>query len=140
MLNTALAVSGLVAWYLLLLLIIWSSRVYLSVVEGRPANGFANDGSDVGPFSERLCRAHANMYEGAPYLLGPLLLALAIDQAHVTEGLALWFLACRVLQSTVHLLSTSNLAVQARFAFFFVQFGIACYFVFAIVSSLLYSA
>jgi hypothetical protein len=39
----------------------------------------------------------------------------------LTDGLALWFLAARIGQSAVHLLSTSPAAVNARFAFYLVQ-------------------
>ncbi|MCQ8895455.1 MAPEG family protein [Limnobacter humi] len=127
--NTALALNGLIAWYLILLGMIWLIRAGLTTFTKRPANSYSPDGADVSPFSQRLCRAHANMYEGFPYLAGPLLLALATGNTSVTDGLACILLGARVLQSTVHLISTSNIAVQARFAFFVVQWGIAAYWV-----------
>jgi hypothetical protein len=39
----------------------------------------------------------------------------------LTDGLAMWFLAARIAQSVVHLLSTSTAAVNARFAFYLAQ-------------------
>ena len=48
-----------------------------------------------------------------------------IPMASVTDTLALWVLAARVAQSSTHLISTSNLAVNIRFAFFAVQLVVA---------------
>jgi hypothetical protein len=42
----------------------------------------------------------------------------------ITDPLALWALAARVGQSTVHLISTRNRVVQLRFAFLLAQFVI----------------
>jgi hypothetical protein len=47
----------------------------------------------------------------------------------ITDGLAYYLVGARILQSIVHLISTSNIAVQVRFAFFLVQLGIAVYWV-----------
>jgi uncharacterized MAPEG superfamily protein len=132
--NTALALTGLVAWYLLLLGLIWGQRAFLTVAAGRPANSFATDGADVSAFSQRLCRAHANLLEGFPYLAVPLLLALATGQAQITDDLACVLLGARVLQSTVHLFSVSVIAVQLRFTFFLAQWGIAVYWVYGFLT------
>jgi uncharacterized MAPEG superfamily protein len=78
----------------------------------------------VGAFGARLTRAHANCYESLPIFASLILVALVTGNAGVTDPLALWALAARVGQSTTHLLSTSNPAVQVRFAFFVVQFVI----------------
>ena len=132
--DTALALTGLVAWYLLLLGLIWGQRALLTVTAGRPANSYGTDGADVSAFSQRLCRAHANLLEGFPYLAVPLLLALATGNAQITDGLACVLLGARVLQSTVHLFSVSVIAVQLRFAFFLVQWGIAVYWVYGFLT------
>jgi hypothetical protein len=60
---------------------------------------------------------------------GVMLLALATDSAAITNGLALPLLAARLGQSITHLISTSALAVQIRFAFFLAQIGICVYWV-----------
>jgi hypothetical protein len=56
-------------------------------------------------------------------------LALATDSAAITNNLALLLLAARLGQSITHLISTSVLAVQIRFAFFLAQVGICFYWV-----------
>jgi hypothetical protein len=58
-----------------------------------------------------------------------MLLALATNSAAITNGLALLLLAARIGQSVAHLMSTSVIAVQIRFAFFLVQIGICFYWV-----------
>lgn len=131
---TALALTGYIGWILFLLGAIAVVRLQASVVGGKPANSFATDGSDVSPFSGRLCRAHANCYENFPQLGGLMLLALATGTAAMTDPLALVLLAARVAQSAVHLYSTSETAVKVRFAFFLVQYGIAVYWAFGFLN------
>jgi len=118
-----------VAWMLLLLGLLGSLRVSLSLSGKKPPNSFDPGGADVSPFSNRLCRAHANCYEGFPIFGGLLLLAIATDTTALTNGLAYYLIGARILQSITHLWSTTNLAVQVRFVFFLVQFGIAAYWV-----------
>ena len=124
---TAIALAGYLLWTLLLLGGILGLRSYLTLSGQRPANRFKPDGSDVSPFAERLSRAHANCYESFPFLGGLLLLALATDTQPLTDPLALVVLVSRLGQSTVHLLSTSVMAVLVRFAFFLVQVLISVY-------------
>jgi uncharacterized MAPEG superfamily protein len=83
----------------------------------------------VSPFTNRLCRAHANCYESFPILGGLLLLAIATDNTAITDGLAYYLVAARVLQSATQLVSSSNMAVQLRFAFFVAQLGIALWWI-----------
>ena len=124
---TVIALVGYSLWTLLLLGGILGLRSYLTLLGQRPANRFKPDGSDVSPFAERLSRAHANCYESFPFLGGLLLLALATDTQPLTDPLALVVLVSRLGQSTVHLLSTSVMAVLVRFAFFLVQVLISVY-------------
>lgn len=70
----------------------------------------------ISHFAHRLARARANCYESFPVIAGLLLLALATGQSEVADSLALWVLAARVAQSSTHLISTSNLAVNIRFS------------------------
>ncbi|MFO1269652.1 MAG: MAPEG family protein [Rubrivivax sp.] len=74
---------------------------------------------------QRLARAHANCIEGLPLFGGLLLLALATQRTGITDALAPWLLGARVLQSSVHIASTSVPAVNIRFAAFCVQMVIA---------------
>jgi uncharacterized MAPEG superfamily protein len=126
---TALAVVGYIGCTLCLNLVNEVVRSYLVLTGRKGSNSFRSDGADVSPFAHRLARAHANCYESFPVIAGLLLLALATGQSEVTDSLALWVLAARVAQSSTHLISTSNLAVNIRFSFFSVQLLIAAWWV-----------
>ena len=78
---------------------------------------------------QRLARAHANCVEGLPIFGGLMLLAVVAGRAAVTDPLAWVLLGARVLQSLIHLASTSPAAVTARFTAFAVQMAIAVYWV-----------
>ena len=125
--NTTLAIFGLIAWTLLLLVAIALMRTTASTAGGRDANSFSPNGDDLSPFSGRLCRAHATCYEFLPFALAAMLYAVATDQAGITNGLALIVLGARVGQSAVHIISKSNLAVMLRFALLLPQVGIVLY-------------
>lgn len=120
--NSALALLGFAAWMMLLLAGIALLRCTLTLGGRRAANSFAVSGSDVSPFSGRLCRAHANCYENLPVFAAIILAATLSGQADITDPLALWALAARICQSTVHLISTRNRAVILRFGLLMIQF------------------
>ncbi len=126
---SALALVGYAAWTLSLTIAIVFFRTVLTVKKERRANEFAPSGEDVSPFSGRLCRAHANCYENLPIFAALILLALVTDNAGITDSLARWVLVARVAQSTVHLISTSEMAVTLRATLFLVQLGIEAYWV-----------
>jgi uncharacterized MAPEG superfamily protein len=128
-----LAVVGYAAWMIVLLLVLAGLRVSLILSGRRAPNSFRPDGSDVSPFAERLCRVHANCYENLPIFAALVLTALVTGNAAITDPLALWVLAARVGQSVVHLISTSALAVQVRFAFFVVQVVVEIWWVLALL-------
>ena len=125
--NTQTALLGYMGLFLLILLILAGLRTMLTLKGVKKANDFSPTGEDAGDFSRRLVRAHANMYEFFPVYGGVLLYAMATGQTDVTNGLAMIFLGARVVQALIHILSTSVIAVQARFFFFLVQFFIAAY-------------
>ncbi|MDO9166240.1 MAG: MAPEG family protein, partial [Rhodoferax sp.] len=100
------------------------------------ANGFNPENSNLSPFMQRLARAHANCLEGLPVFGGLMLLAVVADRATVTDPLAWVLLAARVVQSLIHLASTSPVAVTARFTAFGVQMGIAVYWVWGLALAL----
>ena len=126
---TVTAFVGYIIVMLALLGTLGMLRVGLTLTGKRAPNSFAPDGTDVSPFANRLCRAHANSYEGFPIFGGLMLLAIAMDVTAITDSLAMYMIGARILQAATHLVSTSNLAVQVRFAFFLVQVGIAIWWV-----------
>ncbi len=126
---SALALVGYVAWTLLLVVAIVSLRTLLVLRGERAANSFLPSGDDVSAFSGRLCRAHANCYENLPVFAALILVALVTGNEAITDPLARWVLVARVAQSTVHLSSTSELAVSVRAALLLVQLGIEAYWV-----------
>jgi len=123
--STVIALIGYIAWTWLLVLGIAGTRGLAMLRNKRAINSFAPDGKDLSDTSARLCRAHANCYESFPIIGGLLLLALATGNTAITSSMALIVLACRIAQSTVHIISTSVVAVNLRFALYLVQFGIA---------------
>ena len=127
MILTLFALAGFIAWSLLLLVLMEAIRTRLVLAKAVPANGFTPDNSNLSPFMQRLARAHANCVEGLPILGGLMLLAVVAGKSAITDPLALFFLAARVLQSLVHLSSVSASAVRARFALFAVQMVIGAY-------------
>lgn len=121
------------AWALALLVLMEVLRAHV-VVNGRAkANEITPDNSVLSPFMQRLARAHANCIEGLPIFGGLLLIAIVSDQQTVTDPLALWLIAARIAQSSVHLVSLSLLAINIRFAFFVVQLLIASYWAYALI-------
>ncbi|MGB3044980.1 MAG: MAPEG family protein [Xanthobacteraceae bacterium] len=124
---------GFIAWALFLLVLMEAIRTYLVVTGRVPANGFTPDNGNLSPFMQRLARAHANCLEGLPIFGGLLVFALLLDKTTITESLALWLLAARVVQSVIHLMSTSVAAVSLRFTAFAVQMGIGVYWAFQLI-------
>jgi uncharacterized MAPEG superfamily protein len=122
---TLSAVTGFIAWSLFLLVLMEAIRTKLVLTKVLPANGFVPNNANLSPFMQRLARAHANCVEGLPIFGGLMLIAVVIGRPSITDPLALWFLAARVLQSLVHLGSVSAIAVSVRFALFAVQMAIA---------------
>lgn len=125
--TTLLAVTGFVAWALLLLILMEVIRTKLVLTKVLPANGFTPDNANLSPFMQRLARAHANCVEGLPIFGGLMLIAVVMGRPTITDPLAMWFLAARVLQSLVHLGSVSATAVTVRFSLFAVQMCIGVY-------------
>lgn len=131
--NTAIALIGFIAWTLALLVLMEVIRTYLVITGKVPANGFMPGNENLSPFMQRLARAHANCIEGLPVFGGLLAVALMSERTEVTDGLALWLLGFRVLQSTIHLISTSATAVSARFTAFAVQMVIGVYWALCLI-------
>ncbi len=124
---TLLALTGFVAWALLLLVLMEIIRSKLVVTGAVAANGFRPDNSNLSPFMQRLARAHANCLEGLPIFGGLMLIAVIAGKSSVTDPLAFAFLAARIVQTLIHLGSISAPAVTVRFCAFVVQIGIGVY-------------
>ncbi|MBB4863744.1 hypothetical protein HNP46_002596 [Pseudomonas nitritireducens] len=119
---SAFALLGLVAWTVLLVILLVNQRGLLVMAGRMRVNAFAADGSNTpGAFGQRLARAHANCVENVPLFCAVLLYAMVTQQTLITDPLAPTLLVARIVQSVVHLISTSALAVWVRFAAFFVQ-------------------
>ena len=129
--NTVIALLGFTSWTLLLAFSIAMLRGFLSMKGDYQLNTYAPDGADVSPFSNRLCRAHANCLENLPLFAVIALYALVSNQTSVTDPLALVLLAARIAQSTVHIISTSLPAVMIRASFFSVQLALMGWFLFS---------
>ena len=135
--NTAssIALTGFIAWSLLLLVLMEIIRTQL-VLRGKvPANGFSPDNANLSPFMQRLARAHANCIEGLPVFGGLLVVAIVTGRTQLTDPLAYVFLGSRVLQSLVHLASLSPTAVTVRFTAFAAQMAIGLYWTTLLLSS-----
>ena len=124
---TLLAVLGFISWTLLLLVLMEVMRSGLVLTGAVAANGFDPENSNLSPFMQRLARTHANCLEGLPVFGGLMLLAVVAGKSAVTDPLAYVLLGARMVQSVIHLASTSAAAVTARFTAFAVQLAIAVY-------------
>jgi uncharacterized MAPEG superfamily protein len=102
-------------------------RTYLVVTGKVAANGFTPDNVGLSPFMQRLARAHANCIEGLPIFGGLMAIAIMTSKTGITDPLASWSLGARIVQSIIHLISTSSTAVRLRFTAFAVQMATAIY-------------
>lgn len=131
---TILAVIAYVAWSMLLLLSLAAYRTYFNKAQKRNSLKFDANGSDVSEFGQRLTRAHANTYESVVFVVVPMLLAIATNSTAITNGLAVYIIIARVLQSCTHIASNSNAMITVRFVFFVTQFAISGYWLFQLIT------
>jgi uncharacterized MAPEG superfamily protein len=110
-------------------------RTRYVVTKSVAANEFRPDNSNLSPFMQRLARAHANCVESLPVFGILLIMALLSNRASITNALAPWLFAARLVQSCVHLSSLSAPAVNVRFIAFAVQIAIAVYWSWALLLS-----
>jgi len=130
MTETGIALLGYIVWTLILLIALAGYRTSLVQTKQRRGLKFAADGSDVPDFGNRLTRAQANCSESFAIIGGALLYSLATGSTAITDTLALVLLSARIGQSIVHLISTSNLAIQIRFVLFLIQIGIVIFWLY----------
>ena len=132
--TSAFVLTGLIAWTLFLLILMETLRTRSLAAGAIAANEFKPDNSNLSPFMQRLARAHANCVESFPIFGGLLIVALITDRTGVTDSLAPWLLAARLLQSCIHIWSTSVPAAYLRFMAFAVQVVIAVYWTWSLLA------
>ncbi len=123
------ALAGFAGWTLLLTLVMATNRM-ANLFGGAkiPINKFSPTGEDLPGFGQRVTRAHLNCVENLPVFAGLVAAAGLSGQLAVMEGTAMYVLYARLVQSVVHLISTSPAMVWVRATFFFVQVLLmACY-------------
>ena len=130
---TAYSLVGFISWALMLLIVMEVIRTYLVISGKVAANGFTPDNAGLSPFMQRLARTHANCIEGLPIFGGLLGVAIIISKTDVTDPLASTLLGARIVQSIIHLVSTSQVAVSLRFTAFAVQMVIGAYWSWALL-------
>ena len=119
-----LALICFAAWTIVTALVMVNHRLYFILTGRRKINTFTPDGVAISPFQARACRVHANCYENLPVFASLVLGAAAAGKGAITDPLALIAVYARIAQSTVHLLSTSQIAVAIRATFWTVQMAI----------------
>lgn len=132
---TLTALTGFIAWTLLLLVLMEVLRARLVAIKAVAANGFDPANSTLSPFMQRLARAHANCIEGLPIFGGLLLVAAVSDRSAITDPLAYVLLGARIVQSAIHLGSVSASAVNLRFAAFVVQMAIGVFWAVRLIAA-----
>jgi uncharacterized MAPEG superfamily protein len=118
---TATALLGFAGWYLLLTFALGFFRTGLVLSGQKAANAFSPSGDDVGAFGRRLNRARDNCYETLPLFAAIALAASLGNRIGVLDPLAMYLLYARIGQSITHIVSTSIMAINVRFALFLVQ-------------------
>jgi len=117
---TACALLSFVAWSIVLTFALVGTRL-AAASGGKALNTFDPAGGDVEGLGKRVTRAHANSLENLAIMAGLLLYAIATNNTAVTDGLAGLVVGARVVQSVVHIASTSVPAVLIRATAFTVQ-------------------
>ena len=116
-----LALICFATWTILVAFVMVNHRVLYVLSGRRKINTFTPDGAGVSAFQQRACRAHANCYENLPVFASLVLGAAASGRGAITDPLAMYVIYARVIQSTVHLMSTSEIAVMVRATFWTAQ-------------------
>jgi uncharacterized MAPEG superfamily protein len=132
---SATVLMGLAAWTLFLVISMETLRARLLLTTAIAANEFKPDNSNLSPFMQRLARAHANCVESLPVFGVLLIVALLTNRAGVTNPLAPWLFAARLVQSCAQLASPGIPAAWIRFIAFAVQIAIAVYWSWALLVS-----
>lgn len=125
---TSTALGLYILWTILLIFVMVGYRAKL-VMSNNHSVVFSADGSDAGKLGHRITRAHANCVESAVFVVGTLLLSLALNLQAVTDPLAYTLIALRVVQSLVHMSSGATWAIGIRGLAFLGQLLICMYWI-----------
>lgn len=128
---TAMALALYITWTILLIFVMVGYRAKLVMSDSHSVK-FNADGSDAGKLGHRITRAHANCVESSVFVVGTLLLAIAQDQQTVTDPLAYWLIALRLVQSLVHISSGAVWAIGIRGLAFTGQLIICLYWLYGL--------
>ena len=127
--TSTFVLTAFIAWTLFLLILMEVLRTRYLMTRTVAANEFRPDNSNLPAYMQRLARAHANCIESFPIIGGLLVVALLTNRADVTDALAMWLLIARLVQSSIHFVSTNVIASWLRFIAFAIQMAIAVYWV-----------
>jgi len=119
--HSILALICFATWTILMAFVMVNHRVFYVLSGRRKINTFTPDGAGVSAFQARACRVHANCYENLPMFASLVLGAAVAGRGAVTDPWAMVAVYARIIQSTVHLMSTSEIAVMIRATFWTVQ-------------------
>lgn len=115
-------------WTLLLMFTYVGYRVVLVFAGKKRANAWTRGVQTDDPgFIVRASHAHVNCVENLPVFAAIVLAAYALNKSAVVDQVAIYYLAARVAQSLVHLISTSHWMVFLRGNLFIVQ-GVLCFY------------
>ncbi len=131
---TAMALTLYLFWTIFLIFVMIGYRAKLVIGQNHSVV-FNADGSDAGKLGHRITRAHANCVESSVFILGTLLLSLALNQHAVTDPLAYWLIALRLVQSLVHISSGAVWAIGIRGLAFAGQLVICLYWLFVLIGA-----
>lgn len=124
---TVIMLMGFITWTIILLLGVAVSRFH-AVGSGRfHLRQITPDGENLAPFVHRIHRAHLNCLENLPMVIGVCLIAFILNQVQVIDPLAYLFLAFRVTQSLIHLVSINLYAQLVRLLFYSAQIVLLLY-------------
>ncbi|MGH6816149.1 MAG: MAPEG family protein [Hyphomicrobiaceae bacterium] len=130
-------VLAFAAWTLIVLIFGVGTRRWYLILSGEAAiTSFPADTPHGSTAYRRAMRAHANCVENLPVYAAIVLVAEAarLVPSHM-DTLALAIMACRVLQSSIHvLLPETESTVAVRFAFFLAQVAAMTWMILGIVS------
>ena len=116
---------GYTLWVMALALSYPLIRTVLVAMGKKRADEFPADAPHEGsPLYRRLWRAHLNGVENLPLVAAGLLTAAVSGQTQVSDSLAPWLLAARVLQSSVHIVAVTHATVSVRAVFWMAQLAI----------------
>lgn len=117
-----ISILGFTSWALALGITLTSYRSLQVLLGKKKSNEFPAGIPHGTPFEWRLNRAHLNCLENLPIFIGIGFVIVSIGKVDdFTNTASLIVLGARIIQSTIHLISTSVWMVNFRFTFYLIQ-------------------